>query len=215
MRAVALDRFGGPEVLMLRTVPLPDVGPQEVLIRVQVTGLLKYERRPLQQIIADLYAARGDLFDDLFSRAWALLDGQKTIESRVSVNRSAPFDRVQAEDIVFFKLSGGPILGVGIVDYAQFYRITPDTLHQIRHQFADALCITDAAFWDTHAQASFALLLHLRRVARIEPTPFYKRDRRGWVVLHPRTEQQALWYDDAEDAGSATPLSDDRDNRSA
>jgi hypothetical protein len=37
-------------------------------------GLLKYERRPLQQIIDDLYAARGDLFDDLFSRAWALLD---------------------------------------------------------------------------------------------------------------------------------------------
>jgi LuxR family glucitol operon transcriptional activator len=39
-----------------------------------VAGLLKYERRPLQQIIDDLYAARGDLFDDLFSRAWTLLD---------------------------------------------------------------------------------------------------------------------------------------------
>jgi hypothetical protein len=39
-----------------------------------VAGLLKYERRPLQQIVDDLYAARGDLFDDLFSRAWALLD---------------------------------------------------------------------------------------------------------------------------------------------
>jgi LuxR family glucitol operon transcriptional activator len=46
-----------------------------------VAGLLKYERRPLQQIIADLYAARGDLFDDLFSRAWALLDaaGQRIL----------------------------------------------------------------------------------------------------------------------------------------
>jgi LuxR family glucitol operon transcriptional activator len=39
-----------------------------------VAGLLKYERRPLQQIIDDLYEARGDLFDDLFSRAWTLLD---------------------------------------------------------------------------------------------------------------------------------------------
>jgi Tfp pilus assembly protein PilF len=37
-------------------------------------GLIKYERRPLQQIIDDLYAARGELFDDLFVRAWALLD---------------------------------------------------------------------------------------------------------------------------------------------
>lgn len=39
-------------------------------------GLLKYERRPLQQIVADLYAARGDLFDDLFHRVWKLLDEQ-------------------------------------------------------------------------------------------------------------------------------------------
>jgi len=37
-------------------------------------GLMKYERRPLQQVVDDLYAARGELFDDLFTRAWALLD---------------------------------------------------------------------------------------------------------------------------------------------
>src|SRR6266540_843097 len=34
----------------------------------------KYERRPLPQVVDDLYAARGELFDDLFARAWALLD---------------------------------------------------------------------------------------------------------------------------------------------
>jgi tetratricopeptide (TPR) repeat protein len=37
-------------------------------------GLIKYEHRPLQQVVDDLYAARGELFDDLFERAWALLD---------------------------------------------------------------------------------------------------------------------------------------------
>jgi LuxR family glucitol operon transcriptional activator len=37
-------------------------------------GLIKYERRSLQQVIDGLYTARGELFDDLFSRAWSLLD---------------------------------------------------------------------------------------------------------------------------------------------
>ena len=37
-------------------------------------GLVKHERRPLQEVVDDIYAARGDLFDDLFTRAWALLD---------------------------------------------------------------------------------------------------------------------------------------------
>src|SRR5262245_44040157 len=35
MKAVAIDRFGGPETLTLRTLPVPAVGPDEVLIRVE------------------------------------------------------------------------------------------------------------------------------------------------------------------------------------
>lgn len=37
-------------------------------------GLVKYEHRSLEQALADLGAARGTLFNDLFARAWALLD---------------------------------------------------------------------------------------------------------------------------------------------
>lgn len=37
-------------------------------------GLVKYEHRSIQEICADLAAARGTLFDDLFARSWALLD---------------------------------------------------------------------------------------------------------------------------------------------
>jgi NADPH2:quinone reductase len=33
MKAVAIDRFGGPETLTMRTLPVPEVGPDEVLVR--------------------------------------------------------------------------------------------------------------------------------------------------------------------------------------
>lgn len=36
-------------------------------------GLIKYEQRPIQAVLDDLYRARGELFDDLFSRFWELL----------------------------------------------------------------------------------------------------------------------------------------------
>lgn len=36
-------------------------------------GVVKYERRSIDQVVEDLRAARGALFDDLFARAWALL----------------------------------------------------------------------------------------------------------------------------------------------
>lgn len=39
MRAVVIDRFGPPSVLKPRTVPVPDVGPDEILIAVCAAGV--------------------------------------------------------------------------------------------------------------------------------------------------------------------------------
>jgi len=39
MRAVALDRFGGPETLKVQTVPIPEVGADEILIHVECAGV--------------------------------------------------------------------------------------------------------------------------------------------------------------------------------
>ena len=39
MRAAAIDRFGGVETISLQTLPVPQVGPDEVLIRVESAGV--------------------------------------------------------------------------------------------------------------------------------------------------------------------------------
>lgn len=39
MQAAAIDRFGGIDTLTVRTLPVPQVGPDEVLIRVEVAGV--------------------------------------------------------------------------------------------------------------------------------------------------------------------------------
>ena len=39
MRAVALDRFGGPETLKVQNVPVPQVGADEILIHVESAGV--------------------------------------------------------------------------------------------------------------------------------------------------------------------------------
>lgn len=39
MRAVALDRFGGPETLKVQTVPVPEAGADEILIHVEAAGV--------------------------------------------------------------------------------------------------------------------------------------------------------------------------------
>jgi len=39
MRAVALDKFGGPEALKVQNIPIPEIDAQEVLIRVEAAGV--------------------------------------------------------------------------------------------------------------------------------------------------------------------------------
>jgi len=39
MRAAALDKFGGPETLQVQNIPIPDIGPREVLIRTEAAGV--------------------------------------------------------------------------------------------------------------------------------------------------------------------------------
>jgi NADPH:quinone reductase-like Zn-dependent oxidoreductase len=39
MRAVALDRFGGPETLKVQTLPVPEVAEDEILIHVEAAGV--------------------------------------------------------------------------------------------------------------------------------------------------------------------------------
>jgi len=43
MRAAAIDRFGGPEVVTMHTLPVPDIGPGQVLIAVHTSGLAGWD----------------------------------------------------------------------------------------------------------------------------------------------------------------------------
>ena len=43
MRAAAIDRFGGPEELTLHTLPVPEIGPKELLIAVHTAGAASWD----------------------------------------------------------------------------------------------------------------------------------------------------------------------------
>jgi hypothetical protein len=118
-----------------------------------------------------------------------LLDGEKTVESRFSMHRRAPYDQVQADDIVLLKRSGGPIMGIGTIASAWFFRLNPTAWRQIKETFGQALCIEDPSFWEARAAASFATLMQLQHVRSIPPITYSKRDQRAWVVLQQRIVQ--------------------------
>ncbi len=121
-----------------------------------------------------------------------VLAGKKTIESRFSVNRCPPYNAVKKGDLLLLKRSGGPVVGVASVGQVWSYDLDPDSWFLIRNHFAEQLCITDPEFWASKEGASYATLMRVECALRIEPIPVSKRDRRGWVVLSARNQQQEL-----------------------
>lgn len=122
-----------------------------------------------------------------------ILDGQKTIESRFSSRRCAPYERVSRGDVVLLKRVSGPIVGICQVADAWFYKLDPQSWRGIREEFARALCAQDPTFWETRQSASYATLMRVARVRPIEPIDCAKRDRRGWVVIQRPQDQLRLW----------------------
>ena len=114
-----------------------------------------------------------------------LLDGRKTIESRFSVNRCAPYRQVAPGDVLALKAQSGPVVGVAMVEHVDFYELDRRTWEMLQDSFARPLCADDPAFWKERANARFATLMRVRDVKPVKPLALSKTDRRGWVRLGP------------------------------
>ncbi len=112
-----------------------------------------------------------------------ILEGKKTVESRFSSVRCAPYDKVQAGDVILLKKAGGPVSGVCRASSAWFYEINRSSLTEIRREFAQQICPAEPDFWSARKDTCFATLISLSDVKRLQEFSVRKRDRRGWVRI--------------------------------
>jgi hypothetical protein len=124
-----------------------------------------------------------------------LLDGTKTVESRFSVNRCAPFQRAAEGDLILVKRSGGGIVAVCEIASKWYYELDHSAWSIIKERFAVPLAVRSRAFWDERENACYASLFKVRHLRVIDPLPFEKRDRRGWVVLNSDNAAQGKFFD--------------------
>jgi hypothetical protein len=112
-----------------------------------------------------------------------VLDGSKTVESRFSSNRCAPFGKVRQGDLLLLKRAGGPVVGIARVRAVWSYRLNNSSWKLIREKFTEALRAQDPEFWEQRRGAAFATLMSIDSVLALKPVEWEKRDRRGWVVV--------------------------------
>jgi len=108
--------------------------------------------------------------------------GEKTLESRITRNRIAPWDKASPGDIVFIKRSSGPVEAFFTVGSVMHFDLTQTPLEQIRDQYSAALCANEA-FWQSKQTCRYAVLMQITNLTRIPPFSIDKKGMQTWLTL--------------------------------
>ncbi len=114
----------------------------------------------------------------------AILDRQKTIESRLTKTAQPPFGKIKAGERLYLKATGGPFMATAVAGTVQsFDGLTPERIDKLREQHNHQIG-GDDAFWRAKRDSLFATLIELAEVEPIAIGPPYKKAyMKAWYVL--------------------------------
>ena len=106
-----------------------------------------------------------------------ILSGMKTIESRFSANRIAPYGKISKGDIVYLQETGKKVTAsFNVCDVLYFSNLSPETISDIKQQYGKEICADDE-FWEKKQNSRYATLIFISDPQLIEPFEVYKKDR--------------------------------------
>ncbi len=122
-----------------------------------------------------------------------ILEGRKTIESRLTRTARAPYRAIEPGERIYFKASSGPYMATAVADKVVCYdRLTPVDVEKFRNRFNDRVC-GDADYWQWKRDSRYATFVLLREVQAMDVGPRMAPSRGlAWFVL-PDTAGPAVF----------------------
>lgn len=111
-----------------------------------------------------------------------VLSGEKTIESRWSMNKIAPYNKVNIGDEILLKLTGQLVTATAKVKDVKYYELTPEIAEDIRLKYGREIGIDKFENWDETRQKKYLTLIWLEDVTTIKPLRVPRSNGAGWVV---------------------------------
>jgi len=114
-----------------------------------------------------------------------IINGEKKMESRFSMNKISPFEKVKKGDVVILKESGGPVTGAFVAGEVLFFNnINRIVIDEIESEYGKAICSSyDKNFWKNRSKAKYGSLIEVKKIKIFTPFKSEKKDRSGWSVL--------------------------------
>ena len=111
-----------------------------------------------------------------------ILRGEKTIESRWSMHRIAPYEKVNVGDIILLKETGKDVTAQAKVSKIEYFELTPMVVEKIRMQYGKQIGMQYFTNYDKILQKKFCTLIWLEDVKIIPPIKVPRSNGAGWLI---------------------------------
>ena len=119
-----------------------------------------------------------------------IFEGKKTVETRFSMSKIAPFGAVSSGDLIFIKPPGQEIAGQFLVKKViSFENLDDEDWKIIMENYGEKISFgakeLDDKYFKAHKNARYGTLIFISRVEQFitSPIKIAKKDLRGWMVL--------------------------------
>lgn len=111
-----------------------------------------------------------------------MLERKKTIESRFSKNKVAPYSQITDDDIVIIKKSSGDVLGYFTIKNLLFFDLNTISIEEIKLKYNKQLCV-DETFWNNKKNSNYATLVFIDKLVKLQPFSINKKGMQTWIKL--------------------------------
>lgn len=112
-----------------------------------------------------------------------VLSGEKTIESRWSMVKVAPYKKVSVGDKILLKETGKDVTATANVKKVQFYELTPEIVETIRIKYGKQIGTDKFKDWKSTLQKKYCTLIWIDEVTPVAPIKVKRSNGAGWIVL--------------------------------
>lgn len=112
-----------------------------------------------------------------------MLEGKKTIESRFSKNKIAPYNQVTKDDIIIVKKSSGNVVGYFTIKDVLFFDLNTVSIEKIKLKYNKQLCV-DETFWINKKNSNYATLIIIDKLIKLKPFHINKKGIQTWIKLN-------------------------------